>query len=275
MSKEYRNYYNKDSRIPYSASHICFCLTQYAKDYILENRKNIINIDKDVRDAVLVDAINYLGSRGCCDFALYTKDLYDKKKHKEEVEAQSLLIVISNHYAYYMFKRGIVESVLRSKHMNNCTKEFDANDGAMVLLDFINYIAKRNGYDKKFTIKELYDKYKIQKYNCEMYELKKFLELTGEYNKKLLDGQNIDDIFSSMAQSHNLKYVGGDGTYHYTDIIRDRVGQSEMYFWDAKEVDDEIYAMSYAYSKLGIDELSKTPVISKKILEMKKRTNNK
>ena len=138
MGKEFVEYNSENGRVPYSASQICFCLTQYAKDYISENRKFIINIDKKVRDAVLVDAINYLGSRGCCDFGLYTKDLYDDKRHEEEVDAQSLLTVISNHYAYYMFNRGIVESVLRSSHMNECTEEFSANEGAIVLLDFIN-----------------------------------------------------------------------------------------------------------------------------------------
>lgn len=271
MGKEFVEYQSENGRIPYSASHLCFCLTQYAKDYILENRKIISDIDKKVTDAVLVDAINYLGLSGGCDFALYTQDLYDAKKHGEEVDAQCLLTTIVNHYAYYMFNEGIVESVLRNNHMNDCTEQFDANDGAIVLLDFINYIAKRNDYDRKFTIGELYEKFKVQKHNCELNQLKGFLELTGQYNEELASGKSIDAIFTSMSHKHDLKYVAEDGTYHYTDVIRNRIGQSEMYSWDAQEVDEEIYAMAYAYAKMKSDEQSQVQVIDKKILEMKKR----
>ena len=49
------------------------------KRNIRKERKNISDIDVNVRDAVLVDAINYLGTYGGIDFALYTKDLYDLK----------------------------------------------------------------------------------------------------------------------------------------------------------------------------------------------------
>lgn len=163
MGKEFVEYTSENGRVPYSASQICVCLTQYAKDYILENCKSISDIDKKVRDAVLVDAINYLGFKGGCDFALYTQDLYDVEEHEKEVDTQSLLTVISNHYAYYMFNQDIAESVLRHNYMNECTEKFDANDGIIVLLDFINYIAKRNDYDKKFTNEELYEKFKVQK----------------------------------------------------------------------------------------------------------------
>ena len=271
MGKEFIEYHSEDGRIPYSASNLCFCLTGYAKDYISEDRKITSNIDKKVRDAVLVDAINYLGEQGCCNFALYTKDLYDGQEHKEEVDPQCLLTTIINHYAYYMFNQVIVESVLRNNHMNECTCEFDADDGAIVLLDFINYIAKRNDFDRTFTIGELYEKFKVQKHKNEMNELKKFLELTSKYGERLANGRSIDAIFESMARKHNLKYVALDGTYHYTDIISRRVGHSQMYSWDAKEVDEEIYAMAYAYEKMNDGkQIPQTEIINRKILEMKK-----
>lgn len=271
MGKEFIEYNSENGKIPYSASHLCFCLTQYAKDYISENREVVSKINRKVRDAVLVDAINYLGIQGGCAFALYTQDLYDSKKHEEEVNPQCLLTAIVNHYAYYIFNQDIVESVLRNNHMNKCTEKFDANDGAIVLLDFINYIAKRNSYDRKFTINELYEKFKVQKHNCELNQLKKFLELTGQYNEKLANGESIDSIFESMAHKHNLKYIAEDGTYHYTDIIKNRVGRSKMYSWDAEEVDEEIYAMAYAYDKFKTNEQSQIQIIDKKVLEMKKR----
>ena len=46
--------------------------------------------------------------------------------------------------------------------MNEVKEKFDANDGATVLLDFINYIAKINDFDRTFTMKDLYAKYQKQ-----------------------------------------------------------------------------------------------------------------
>lgn len=270
MGKEFVEYKSENGRIPYTAPQLCFCLTQYAKDYILENHSIISNIDKKVRDAVLVDAINYLGMQGCCDFALYTHDLYNEEKHEERVDGQCLLTAIIYCYAYYMFDEGIVESVLRNKHMNECTEEFDADNGAIVLLDFINYIAKRNDYDRTFTIEDLYEKFKVQKHNYELNQLKKFLELTGEYNEKLASGEKIDKMFLNMARENDLQYIAEDGTYHYTDKIKERVGYSEMNPWDAGKVEEKICAMAYAFAKLNPDKNSNVQAIDKKILEMKK-----
>lgn len=272
MGKEFIEYHSENGKIPYSATTLLFCLTQYAKDYVKENREITSNVDKNVRDAVLVDAINYLGIQGFCDFALYTKNLYDDRKYEEDVDAQCLLTTVVNHYAYYMFDQGIVESVLRNNHMNDCNEPFDANDGAIVLLDFINYISKRNDFDRTFTIKELYEKFKVQQHKNEMKQLKNFLELTGKYSQELVSGHNVDDIFQSMAQEHHLKYIAQDGTYHYTDKFRDVLNQ--LYFFNKKEIEAEIYAMAYAYGKMN--EESKQPpqteIINEKILEMKRNS---
>ena len=64
MGKEFVEYQSENGRIPYSASTLCFCLTQYAKDYISDERKLTSKIDSKVRDAVIVDAINFLGYQG-------------------------------------------------------------------------------------------------------------------------------------------------------------------------------------------------------------------
>lgn len=168
MRKEFVEYHNENGTIPYSASTICFCLTQYAKDYIKENRKIISKVDTKVRDAVLVDAINYLGVQGWCIFALYTHDLYDEIRHDEVVDPQCLLSAIPNHYANYIFSEGASVSVLRNNHMNKCVEPFNENDGALVLVDFINYIAQRNDFDRTFTIQELYERAQNQQHNIKM-----------------------------------------------------------------------------------------------------------
>lgn len=273
MGKEFIEYHSETGRIPYSASTLCCCLAQYVRNYISSNREIIANIDKDVRDAVLVDAINYLGTYGGCDFALYTEDLYSGRVDDEQVDAQCLLTTVQNFYATYIFQHGMVESVLRNNHMNNCTNEFDANDGAIVIVDFINYLAQVNDYDRKFTIKDLYEKFKTQDHRAEMNRLKEFLEKTSKYSEMLATGETIDSIFKNMSIAYDLKNISEDGTYHYTDVISSRVGQSEMFSWSKRAIETEIYAMAYAYAKMSSDikKHPQTEIINKKILEMKKR----
>ena len=270
MGKEFIEYQSENGKAPYFTSTICYCLTQYARNYIKENHILTKDVDKKIRDAVLVDAINYFGAQNGCDFALYTKDLYENRTDEKEVAPEVLLTIMLYYCANYIFKRDLVESVLRNKHMNECREKFNANDGALVIIDFINYIAKQNEYDRIFTIIDLYEKYKFQLHAQEINDLREFLELTNQYSEKLLNGENIELIFKKMAEKYGLKFVAEDGTYHYTDIIRDRVGQSEMFFWDAEDIDKEIYAISYAYAKLNDNSESQVPIVNKKILEMKK-----
>ena len=271
MGKVFSEYQSSSGTIPYSASHICFCLTQYAKNYIKEDRPLIKNVDDVVRDAILVDAINYLGMQGCCDFALYTKDLYDNRKFDEVVDPQMLLTILENHYANYLFKQNIVESVLINNHMNKCKKEFNPDDGALVIIDFINYIAKLNEYDKVFTIRDLCEKYKIQCYQRDLGQLKKFLKSTNEYNDRLLSGESINDIYNEMANKHGLKYISKDGTYYYSDELRNKYGRDKMYDWSIYDVDVELYAMAYAFAKLRENQKSFINGIDQKINEMKTR----
>lgn len=273
MGKEFIEYHSENGRIPYSASTLCFCLTQYAKDYITSERKIFSKIDEKVRDAVLVDAINYLGMNGGIDFALYTKNLYDGKIENEYVDPQCILTVLPNHFADYIFNEGIVESVLRNSHMNDCTEKFDANHGAIILLDFINYIAEINNYDRIFTIMELYKKSQKQNHERELKKLKSFVEQTSIYRERLQNGEDIDSIFNEMAKKHNLKYISKRGIYHYTDKIKKRVGQSRMFSFDVYDIEKELYAMAYAYEKLERNNKKKpqTEIIRKKIREMKSK----
>ena len=270
MGKEFIEYQTKNGTIPYSTSSLCFYLTEYAKKYISCEGETISKIDKNVRDAVLVDSINYLAMQGGVDFALYTTDLYKKEKQVLEVDAQCVLTAVPNHYAYYI-NNGIVESVLRNKFMNECTEPFDEKDGATVLLDFINFISKNNGYDKRFTMTDLYNKFKKQEHNKKLKELKLFLEQTSFYYQKLQNGENIDSIFNQLALNFNLKSISKDGKYFFNDKMKEITGQSEMTSWLKNDVESDIYAMAYAYDKLALNkEKPTTEIIIEKIKEMKK-----
>lgn len=270
MGKTFIENYSNNVKKPYLEYTLCSCLTDYAIDYIAEDRSIISNIDKNIRDAVLVDAINYLGLHGgcsgCSEFGLYTEDLYDTKIGAEKLDTQYLLIAIQYFYAIYIFQYGMVESVLENNITTNCTEQFDANDGAKVLVDFINYIAQVNDYDRRFTIKDLYEKFKIQEHKAEMNRLKDFIEKSSEYSERLVAGESIDSIFNDIAIKHNLSSISDDGKYIDNDL-------DEMYPWTKKSIEEEIYAMAYAYGKMSDDikEQPQTEIINKKMLEMKKR----
>lgn len=264
MGKEFIEYQRKT--IPYNATTLCFCLTNYAKDYIKEKRNVFANVKEHVRNAVLVDSINYLGSIGGAIFGLYTKDLYTNKcREAEEVDVECLLTVLKNHYAKYIFEYGIIGSVLRNNHMNECTKEFDVNDGAKVLVDFINYIAEVNGYDRKFTIRELYEVNKNQIYKLEMAKLKEFLQKSSDYCERIVCGADIESIYISILYEYNVEKITKDGEYYSFDQTE------ETRSWVKRQIEESIYALAYAYAKMNSEakEPTKIEMLDAKILEMK------
>ena len=258
MGKEFVEY--QGETIHCSASTICSCLTDYAKDYIKNDNEKIANIDTKIRDAVLVDAINYLGVQAFFDFGLYTYDLYDNRKRDTYVEPQALLTVTTNYYATYIFNEEITKSVLRNNHMNEVKEEFDANDGAIVLLDFINYIAKVNDFDRTFTMKDLYDKYQKQHHKIELKELKRFLELSGSYTQRLQTGETVDAILDDFKRKNDI----------YEFKLLRKTELEEIPYWKKKDINKELDALTYAYAKLDDENRVETDneIIKDKIKEM-------
>lgn len=266
MGKEFVEYKREDGIIPYNIQTLCLCLTQYAKDYIKKNdNQNIANID--VRDAVIVDAINYLGLQSWCDFALYTKDLYDNKKHEEGVDGQCLLTVLINYFACYI-NSGISSSVLRNNHMNNVKEKFDDLNGELVIVDFMNYIASINEFDRIFTVDELNMRFATLEYKKGLNELKKFLEMTKKYNESLLNGKNMHNIFCRLAEEKGLSHISRRGKFYNEN-------GKEMHIWDKEPIDNELYAMGYAFAKLkfenAIDGKIEDKIIRDKVREMKRK----
>lgn len=153
-----------NDRIPYSGGTVCFCMTQYAKNYVKAKENSEAVIAKDIRDAVIVDSINYMGLSCGMDFGLYTCDLYDDEKYDEMVEPNTLLTVILNHYSSYI-EYGIPASITRNNHMNNLQEKQKVSDIDCVstLANFMNYIASANNIDKVFSAEELIQRKQILK----------------------------------------------------------------------------------------------------------------
>lgn len=269
MKKEFKP--NESDKQTYRISAICNTLASYAKDYINEDKKQIFNKELRIRNAVLVDAINYLGIINGCEFDLCTKNLYSGKKYQKKVDVFYLLSFMTKYYADYIFNQDMVESVLINCYTNSCREQFSQNDGALVLIDFINFISKKNGFDKLFTLKELREKAQIKKHNEQLEQLKSFLIKAGMYYERMQNGEDVNSIYQKIRISCNLKFVGKDGRYYYTSDFAQEYGRKEMFIWDKNIAENEICALTYAYAKMYNNSMSNITIVNQKIKEMSKK----
>ena len=249
MKKEFIEY--EGNTIPYRASEICFCLSDYARKYVLENRCIIKHIDNDVRDAILVGLINYLGMIGCIDFGLYSKDLYESCESKSFVESQCLISGIYKNLSYYLYYTNPSNSIKLNNHMNKCETEVSFDDISFVVSDFLNYLLEVNGYERVFTLSEMKNIADEIKHNIEMSELKKFLISTEEFNGLLSKGEDIVMLYRNVCSQNKLDYIDKNDVYHYIPSIAKKIGRSEMFSWDIVPVKEKLYSMMYAYGKIN------------------------
>lgn len=269
MKKEFIEYENDNNTIPYKAHEVCFCVTDYARKYLKENRIIIGGIDQNVRDAILTDAINYLGKLGCIDFGIYTKDLYAEVEDRYIVDDRCLISAIVNHYAHYLFNEKPIELINANKHMNNLDKEIKPDDVAFVIVDFLNFILDQNNYERVYTLMELKNIAEVIEHNIEMRKLKKFLESTSEYSEALARGEDIVKLYRKMSENNKLNYVDKNDVYHYTKEYEKKLGRSEMFSWDKEVVREKIYAMTYAFGKINPHEDIKMEVLQRTLREMR------
>ena len=121
---------------------VIFSVCDYAKDFIREYKYS--ELEQRTIDAILVDYINYFAYTKCAlDLALYTRDLKDGEKMSEEGADLQMQIIatelLSCKEQYLEF--GILESVNRNSHMNECEGKarFSDAEALKVIDDFISY----------------------------------------------------------------------------------------------------------------------------------------
>ena len=109
----------------------------------------------------------------------------------------------------------------------------------------------------------------LQPIQYDMFMLKHFLMLTSYFSAKLNNGETIDDIFSETAKKYHLGYISKRNVYYYTDYFSGH----KIPEFIKHNLEEEIYAMAYAYAKLNQNSKEKpqTYIIRKKIREMKKK----
>lgn len=237
-------------------------LVNFTIDYIKEDSPNISNISVSVKDGVLINLLNNVG----IGYGNYTIDeLYDFQSDFYSFNTETFLKYVVRFIASYMFDIDIVKSVLDDFGFHSRCIEFDPNDGVKVLVDFLNYIAKRCSYNHTFTTYELYVINEYQKYKREMKQLKKFLIKTGEYSKKLANDENINDIFDELINKLNLIYDAENNSLHNKVVPE---AKSLVFI---SGVDEELDALAYAYAKDDKvkNEMPENELIRKCLIEMR------
>ena len=268
MGKTFMEY--TDKIIEYNGYSICEVVAQYAKDYIEIDRDLIYDVDYDVRDAVLVNIVNYLSSVNKSHFYFKSKHLYNNKVTKEKVDPQTILSVLFNHLSVHLFNDDLVNSVMLDGRRHNCHVPFNVNDGIKVIIDFVNYVGERNGFDRYFTLDDFYNKYKELSYKYEMNKLKVFLYKVNDYTNKLVKGKNIDQLYKELINSYNLKYITKSGNYYFKDEEVDKKFRECMNMTEIKEIDTELYPVFYAYERYKDNcKHTNNETIKKKIKSMK------
>ena len=256
-----------NGRLPYSCDLICESIADYAALYVEEERKVTKNINPRLVDAVLVDAINYMATEQYSDFYVEATDLYEYRYNCVD-DSQFLLNELLYWYPLYLFDQDVVYSV-RNSELTEFKKKFNKDDAVLIIVDFLNFIASNNNYDRVFTASDLYNRYKEFAHIREMNQLRNFLESTDEFTRRLNGGQNIEKLYERVAGRNNLKKVSNNGVYYYTDDVAPRKGDQFMNEWDAAQVDKELCSLAYAYAKMTGKEEAGIKGIDLKIKEMK------
>lgn len=273
MSREFVEVTEKGPSLDNGIDNICDDLTIYAKKYIRNERPLIENIDKRVRDAVLVDVINALGCTYSYVPAVYASELEEEEGFEDSalsVEGNTILSIAFDYFSDYAFGEDIVDSVLLSCFTGPIDNKFEAEEGRLVILDFLNFISKSNEFDRTFTFKDLLDRYNGNRYTREMNQLFSFLNKVEVFERKLDSGITIEELYKAFANRHNLDLNAKSGKYSYNEQTRYLKGRSLMCRTDIEETDRELYALAYAFAKHNEGEKSNIKLIDSKIKEMKR-----
>lgn len=118
-----------------TSGQVVFSLCDYAQEFIREYKNP--KLDQKVIDAIVVDFINYFAGMHCgMNLALYTEDLRNGKKMNKEgtVLQKNVILPTLNFRKDEYDESGIIESVNRNDHMNECGGNAKADNAEAVKL---------------------------------------------------------------------------------------------------------------------------------------------
>ena len=207
-------------------------------NYIIEYAKSYINDkNKDLKEKVLLQLIK--SNVGSIGYEFDESILYEKSKALEYFDIDIIIERILSSSAFILFDQ-----------------KYYIKDSEIILLDFLNYVAKLNNYSRKFTFKDLYDKYKTDEYIFKLEELKDFLIDVEMYSKLIKENDTLDKFVE-----RNLKYKG--------KVLEKNIASKVL----QDSLDYDLSVLIYAYSKNKKYKFKsiKNEMIKDKIMEMKKR----
>ena len=115
-------------------------LRDYAQDFVREYKNS--KLSQELIDAIVVDFVNYFSLNKCCiNLSMYTSSLRDGRKlsYEETVLNKDFILPLLISCKEQYDKSGIITSINRHSHMNECAgkAEADNSDVVKVIEDFI------------------------------------------------------------------------------------------------------------------------------------------
>ncbi len=173
MKNDFIRYDNVEEINHYFVSTICFWMLDYAKEYVKHKNKMIKDIDSRLRDVVLVNLINYIGGQGDLDFGLTIDSIYSKNNDNIKLNSEIVINYLIDMFSKYIFTEDIVMDAVENLDTGLEIMEFGAGEIVMVIIDYLNFIAKKNNYRGTFTAGYLEYCYSKKRGNKGQNELKR------------------------------------------------------------------------------------------------------
>ena len=183
------------------ATSICFCLTQYAKNYLKKEQANELGVKSTLRNAILVDAINYVGLKNGFEFGLDINYLLSNETDNDIIDSKLLLNVILKEFGNYLGNENIETSIIEHQAFTNYKFGFDSIAGEEVLFDFIRYIAMENDYDIENELGCLKRQLMRKKYHDQ--------DKICDYQMRL-ENKSLDEIFEEELHAMILAFLNSD-----------------------------------------------------------------
>lgn len=186
-------------------------VVDYASFYVRQDRKLTKSVSKADKGNILISAINFIALVDNCFLFADNDDLRKGTGYFcDTVDADKMFSNILDGFANYLFNSEIVSDE-KDKNFNNCV---------LVLVDFINYIAKLLGYDRVFTVQDLVNR----QHEIDMDNLKNFLKETEYYYLEFANKRpvmmNEENKYAVAYAADKLELKGRGKSLNLYQVIR-------------------------------------------------------
>lgn len=263
------------------------CFTKYSKgltslpndpkmmvEYLLRVfRQYVVEKEQDaIGSLVLMDSLGQVFNF----LSICSKHFFAEKNVSEEFHMDYVITLLFCIYSDYAFaKKANISQEIMIDGRKITDKEF-----ATILVDYLNYILEINGYERRFTVMDLYSEYVHWHHKADMGRLRSFIMGSARYYNRLKSGtESIDDIYREFSENNGLHHISKSGSCYYTKEMKELVGAKEIKMPDDKTrqvmIDiDEMACAYYRYEKESGEYGSvKTKIIPSRIKAMRTRDN--